>query len=88
MQVESMFFFMLLVLSAAIIIRAMIKSKNFFSAFFVTAMQGVAALFAVNVLGAVTGVTIVVNYLSLAISMLGGVFGVVMVLLIKVIIGV
>lgn len=43
-------------------------------------LQGVAALFAVNVLGTLTGVTLAVNWWTLGASALGGTAGVILLL--------
>ena len=45
-----------------------------------SAAQGIIALFAVNVLGTITGVTVGVNAVSLFVSCIGGISGVIMLL--------
>ncbi len=55
------------------VIFAMIKSKKFFRCLFSSAIQGITALFAVNVIGALTGVTVAVNGYTLCASSLFGV---------------
>lgn len=55
-----------------------VKSEKGASSFFLSAMQGIAALFAVNLTGMVTGVTIAVNWytvLSYIVLGLPGVIG-------------
>ena len=70
----------LLILSAVIIIISMLKSKHFFKAAILSCLQGVAALFAVNLLTSFTGVSIAVNYITLAICAVSGIAGVVLLL--------
>lgn len=76
MQPKSTIIIVLLAVSGIIILAAMLKSKHFFKAFFFSAAQGLAALFAVNLLSAATGVSLAVNAVTLAISALGGTAGV------------
>ena len=45
---------------------SMIKSKKFFRSLFSSALQGLFSLFAVNALGAFTGITIAVNTYTLS----------------------
>ncbi len=63
------------------IVIAFIKSKRFFTAFLLTALQGVCALFAVNLIGQYIMVHIPVNAWTLSVSSVGGISGVVMMLL-------
>lgn len=58
-----------------------IKSKRFFTALFLTALQGVCALFAVNLIGDFTAVHVPVNAYTIGLSSIGGVAGVIMILL-------
>ena len=60
---------------------AFFKSKKFFSALILTALQGICALFAVSWIGKYIPVHIPINYWTLGISSLGGVSGVIMLLL-------
>ena len=64
------------VLCALIVLTAMKKSGPFFSALFLSAIEGIAALFAVNAAGAFTGVTLCVNRLTLASGVIFGVPGI------------
>ena len=57
------------------------KSKKFFLALMVTALQGICALFAVNFIGKYITVHIPVNIWTLGISSAGGISGVIMLLL-------
>lgn len=54
-----------------------VKSEKGASSFFLSAFQGLAAMFAVNLVGLVTGVTIAVNWYSMAASALLGLPGVI-----------
>lgn len=66
---------------AFIILIALIKSRKFFKALFLTAFQGLCALFAVNFAGGFLSVHIPVNGWTLALSSVGGISGVIMILL-------
>ncbi len=48
------------------------KTKRFFSCAFLSALQGIAALFAVNALGLVTGLHLPLNGYTILSSVLGG----------------
>ena len=61
-------------LSIAVIsvLLGMIKSKSFIKSLFVSALQGIVALFGINAIGAFTGVTVAVNtYTLVSCSLLG-----------------
>ena len=64
------------VLCTVILLAAMKKSGHFFSALFLSAIEGITALFAVNAAGAFTGVTLCVNRLTLASGVIFGVPGI------------
>lgn len=66
---------------ALIILITMIKSKHFFTTLFLTIIQGICALFAVNLLGQYILIHIPVNGWTLGISSIGGISGVMMMLL-------
>lgn len=66
---------------ALIILITMIKSKHFFATLFLTIIQGICALFAVNLLGQYILIHIPVNGWTLGISSIGGISGVMMMLL-------
>ncbi len=55
-----------------IIIVSAFKTKRFISCVFLSALQGVAAMFAVNALGLVTGLHLSVNGYTIATSVIGG----------------
>ena len=64
-----------------VIFIAYFKSKRFFTALLFTALQGVCAIFAVNLIGKYITVHIPVNAWTLSISSVGGISGVIMLLL-------
>lgn len=64
-----------------VIVISFIKSKRFFTAFLLTAFQGVCSLFAVNLVGQYIAVHIPVNAWTLGVSSVGGVSGVIMMVL-------
>lgn len=67
------------------VIAAAVKGGHGLKTLALSAVQGIVALFAVNVLGVATGVTVGVNAVSLFISCIGGVSGVIMLLVMNVI---
>ncbi len=87
MDIQSTTVFGLLVCSGIIILIVMLKSKHFIKAFLLSAVQGAAALFAVNLISAATGFEIAVNPITLSISALGGTAGVIMLLAANAVIG-
>lgn len=64
-----------------VIFVAYFKSKRFFTALLFTTLQGICALFAVNLMGKYITLHIPVNNWTLGISSIGGVSGVIMLLL-------
>ncbi len=60
------------VISTVCVVWWMIKSEKGATSFFLSALQGVAALFAVNLTGLVTGVTVAVNWYTVAASAILG----------------
>ncbi|HZJ78254.1 MAG TPA: pro-sigmaK processing inhibitor BofA family protein [Clostridia bacterium] len=64
-------------LAVIIVLGQMVKSGHGFKGLFLTAIQGVIAIFAVNTAGLVTGVTVAVNWYTLGFGMLLGTPGVV-----------
>lgn len=64
---------------------AAIKSGHSIKLLSISAVQGIVSLFAVNTLGMLTGVSIGINAVSLFISCIGGISGVIMLLLMKLI---
>lgn len=65
------------VICAVCILWWMIKSEKGGTSFVLSAFQGLAAMFAVNLVGLVTGVTIAVNWYSMAVAALLGLPGVI-----------
>lgn len=70
-----------------IILLAMLKCGRFFSAFFLTALQGIIALLAANLAGSFIGVHIAMNWYSIGISAVGGTPAVILLLLADTIFG-
>ena len=66
-----------LVAAFALTLIVSFKSKHFFSSVFLTAVSGTGALFAVNMLSSVTGVSIALNYITLSVSAFLGMPGVI-----------
>lgn len=64
-----------------IILVAHVKSKKFLISVFLTTLQGLCSLFAVNLLGQYISVHIPVNIYTLGVSTVGGISGVIMMLL-------
>lgn len=79
-MLESKGFAVLLIVSGVILLLVMVKSRHFFKALFLSVLQGVSALFAVNLLTAFTGVALSVNAITLAISAVAGIPGVILLL--------
>ena len=70
-----------LAVSALIVLIALIKSGHFFGYIILTVLSGIGSLFAVNLLSAVTGVSIALNYITLCVSSFFGISGVIGLLL-------
>ncbi len=77
MEFKSTGVIVMLAVFSLITVLVMSKSKSFFKALVFSALQGVAALFAVNLLSAATGVSLAVNGVTLALSAIGGTAGVI-----------
>ena len=72
------FFIAAAVICTACVAWWVVKSEKGATSFFLSAMQGIAALFAVNLTGMITGVTVAVNWytvLSYVVLGLPGVIG-------------
>lgn len=80
---SAVFTVLCIVLAAAgvIILLTMLKCGRFFSAFFLTALQGIIALLAANLAGGFIGIHIAMNWYSIGISVLGGTPAVILLLL-------
>lgn len=71
-----------LVFSGVIVLLTMLRTKRFFAALFLTALQGIAAFFAANFAGGFFGVHLPLNWPNLGIASIGGTPAVIMLLLI------
>ena len=81
MNIECKFVIALLILFAIIILITMLRSKHFLKCIILSALSGTACLFAVNILSGVTGFTLAVNPVTLSVSGIFGVPGVIMLLI-------
>ena len=68
--------------SAVIVLLTLIKSGHFLRYLILSAISGIGALFAVNLLTSITEVSIALNYITLAVSSLFGISGVIALVLI------
>ncbi|MDR1464030.1 MAG: pro-sigmaK processing inhibitor BofA family protein [Oscillospiraceae bacterium] len=68
---------------ALAILLSMLRSRHLLRNLLLTALSGVASLYAVNALGLLTGIKIAVNALSLGVSAVGGMPGVISLLLLN-----
>ena len=64
-------------LGAFIVLVTLIKSGHLVRYLILSAISGIGALFAVNLLADLTGVSIALNYITLAVSALFGISGVI-----------
>lgn len=71
-----------LLLGALAVVLCLIKSGHFIRYLFLSAISGIGALFAVNLLTSVTGVSIALNYITLGVSAVFGISGVIALVLI------
>ena len=62
----------LLAVGAFAVYFSMLKSKHFFKSLINSAFQGLASLLAVNVIGLLTGVTVALNWYTIAFSCVFG----------------
>lgn len=69
------------VISGACLLLFIFKSQRGGRSFFLSALQGIAALFAVNLSGMITGVTLALNYWTAGMSALLGLPGVICMLM-------
>ena len=70
------------ILGSFIVVLTLIKSRHFIRYLFLSALSGIGALFAVNLLTYLTGVSIALNYITLGISALFGISGVIALVLV------
>lgn len=73
----------ILIFSGGITLLTMLRTHRFFSALFLTALQGLAAFFAANFAGGFFGVHLPMNWWSLGVASLGGTPAVIMLLLVN-----
>lgn len=71
-----------LLLGALAVVLCLIKSGHFIRYLFLSAVSGIGALFAVNLLTSVSGVSIALNYITLGVSAVFGISGVIALVLI------
>ncbi len=81
MQSAKIFLGIIFTIYVLILIITMIKSKKFFSSLFLTMLQGICALFAVNLLGQYISIHIPINQWTIGVSSVGGISGVIIMLL-------
>ncbi len=74
-----------IIISALCVLVSMKKSGHFVKSFLLTAVEGTVALFAVNALGVVTGVSLPLNVLTLGSGVIFGTPGIIMNLLSQII---
>lgn len=80
------FFIAAAVISAVCVLWWMIKSEKGATSFALSALQGIAAMFAVNLTGLVTGVTLAVNWYTICAFVLLGLPGVIGALILNIIV--
>ena len=73
------------IISGTCILLFVFKSPKGGRSFFLSALQGVAALFAVNLSGMITGVTLALNYWTAGVSALLGLPGVICMLIMNIV---
>ena len=71
------FFIGAVIIAAVCVLWWMVKSEKGATSFALSALQGIAAMFAVNLAGLVTGVTIAVNWYTIATFIVLGLPGVI-----------
>ncbi len=72
-----------LAVGGAVVLLSQLRTKRFFTAMLLTAVQGIAAFFAANFAGGFFGVHLPLNWGHLAIAAVGGTPAVVMLLLVN-----
>lgn len=73
------------IISGACILLFIFKSSKGGRSFLLSALQGVAALFAVNLSGMITGVTLALNYWTAGVSAVLGLPGVICMLILNIV---
>ena len=77
------FFIAAAVICAVVVIGWMIKCEKDGKCFMLSALQGIAAIFAVNIIGMVSGVTVAVNWYTLGTGAILGIPGVIGILMLN-----
>ena len=73
---------LVIALGVVVVMLTLIKSGHFIRYLTLSAISGIGALFAVNLLTSITGISIALNYITLCISALFGISGVIALVLI------
>lgn len=81
MQSAKIFLGIIFLIYTLTIFITIIKTKRFFTTMFLTILQGICGLFAVNLLGQYIAIHIPVNGWTIGVSSIGGLSGVIMMLL-------
>jgi inhibitor of the pro-sigma K processing machinery len=81
MQSTKVFLGIMFAVYVLFIFISMIKSKKYFTVLFLTILQGICALFTVNLLGQYISIHIPINEWTIGVSSIGGISGVIMMLL-------
>lgn len=75
----------MLVFGGLIILLSEMKTGHFLKSVILTGLQGIAAIYAVNIVGSFFGVNLAVNTFSLSVGIVGGTPGVILLLLLDII---
>ncbi|MBQ1243306.1 MAG: pro-sigmaK processing inhibitor BofA family protein [Clostridia bacterium] len=81
MSIGSYIIFAFLILSGIIILAVTLRNEKPFKNIFLSLFSGIGSLFAVNIASAITAVSLPVNTLTLSVSAVGGIPGVVLLLI-------
>jgi len=87
LNTSEIFILSLLILSAFLILRKMMKSGHFFRSLFLSAVSGIGGLFFVNIISPFTGVSLGANPYTLSFSALTGLSGTISLLIMKLLTG-
>lgn len=75
------FLIVLFIIYLSVVFFVYYKSKKFFYYLFITALQGICTLFAINLIGSFLEIHIPVNVFSIVVSTFGGISGIIVLLL-------
>ena len=81
MSIGSYIIFAFFILGGVIILAVTLSNEKPFKNLFLSLFSGVGSLFAINIASALTAVTLPVNTLTLSVSAVGGIPGVVLLLI-------